>query len=371
MLTPNPRIVFVKRPIGQYKAGEHTIFDSSKSIDIENVPLNGGFLTRLIFLSPEPYLRHRMREPKESGYSSTWKLQAPPTSFGLIEVIRSEDPTIKVGTKMYANTPWELYTVQPYAESRYDLSVHDPTPGLIDFDSIPFSPVENPDPTSLPWTAFAGPLGIPGFAAYFGWREFCQDTIKKGQIVFVSSAAGATGSLVVQLAKQSGAVVIGSAGTDEKCEKVKRLGADFTINYKKQSIENFFKDNKFLIDFYWDNVGGKTLEEVLLNMNLEGTIICCGQVAEYDLEFKNNYGIKSTIEIFKRRLRIFGFIQKDLRMKYWDDFLNFMPKMLITNEIKFDTYDVQGLENSGKALMDTLEGKNTGKTVVLVSEPSK
>lgn len=104
MLTPNPRIVFVKRPIGQYKAGEHTIFDSSKSIDIENVPLNGGFLTRLIFLSPEPYLRHRMREPKESGYSSTWKLQAPPTSFGLIEVIRSEDPTIKVGTRMYANT---------------------------------------------------------------------------------------------------------------------------------------------------------------------------------------------------------------------------------------------------------------------------
>ena len=77
---------------------------------------------------------------------------------------------------------------------------------------------------------FLGNLGLTGGTAYFGLLEAAS--AKAGDIVFVSAAAGAVGSAVVQIAKAKGMTVIGSAGGPDKCDFVRSLGADEVIDYK-------------------------------------------------------------------------------------------------------------------------------------------
>jgi NADPH-dependent curcumin reductase CurA len=77
MLTPNPRVVLAKYPTGHPIPGEDLVYDNSQTIDLDNVPLNGGFLTKTLYISPEPYLRERMRDCSIDSYSSTMSLNMP------------------------------------------------------------------------------------------------------------------------------------------------------------------------------------------------------------------------------------------------------------------------------------------------------
>jgi NADPH:quinone reductase-like Zn-dependent oxidoreductase len=95
-----------------------------------------------------------------------------------------------------------------------------------------------PTDTGISWSAYVGVAGMPGQTAYFGWKECAR--AKKGEIAFVSGGAGAVGSFVIQLAKQDGMKVIASAGTDEKVEFMKSLGADVAFNYKTTCLFFFY-----------------------------------------------------------------------------------------------------------------------------------
>ena len=87
----------------------------------------------------------------------------------------------------------------------------------------------------LPWSVYVGVGGMPGQTAYCAWKEYAKS--KKGDVVFVTAASGPVGSFVVQIAKNEGLKVIASAGSDEKCEFVKSLGADVVFNYKTTSTK--------------------------------------------------------------------------------------------------------------------------------------
>lgn len=88
---------------------------------------------------------------------------------------------------------------------------------------------------------------------YMGLDKIGQP--KKGETVVVSAAAGATGSVVAQMAKMRGARVVGLAGTDEKVRWLKDdLGLDVALNYKDKDIwEKFKAATPDYIDVYWDN----------------------------------------------------------------------------------------------------------------------
>lgn len=85
-----------------------------------------------------------------------------------------------------------------------------------------------------------GVLGMTGLTAYFGLLEVGK--VKKGDFVVVSGAAGATGSVVCQIAKLMGATVLGLAGTDDKVEWLKELGCDYALNYKGAEFRQKFKE---------------------------------------------------------------------------------------------------------------------------------
>jgi NADPH-dependent curcumin reductase CurA len=126
-------------------------------------------------------------------------------------------------------------------------------------------------------------LGISGLTAYFGFLDVGQP--KPGETVVVSTAAGAVGSVVVQLAKIHGCRVIGIAGADEKCAYVtEELGADACINYK--TVGNLQKELRRLcpnlVDIYFDNVGGDQLDANMALIAKYGRIVGCGAISGYN-----------------------------------------------------------------------------------------
>lgn len=126
-----------------------------------------------------------------------------------------------------------------------------------------------------------GVLGMTGLTAYFGILDIGQ--VKAGDFVVVSGAAGATGSVVCQIAKLKGAKVLGLAGSDDKVEWLKELGCDDALNYKSATFANDFKDKtKDLIDVFFDNVGGDILELALSRAKAHARFVMCGAISQYN-----------------------------------------------------------------------------------------
>ena len=64
-----PRLTSQCLLTGLPEPGKTTVYDESQTIDLETAPLNGGFLTKVLALSIDPYMRGRMREPSKKSYS--------------------------------------------------------------------------------------------------------------------------------------------------------------------------------------------------------------------------------------------------------------------------------------------------------------
>lgn len=120
---------------------------------------------------------------------------------------------------------------------------------------------------------------MPGKTADFGWKEL--SLAKKGEVAFVTAGAGPVGQLVIQLAKLDGLKVIASAGSDEKVEYLKTLGADVAFNYKTSKTAEVL-DKEGPINVYWDNVGGETLEAAIDHAAVGARFIECGMISGYN-----------------------------------------------------------------------------------------
>nr|POF21155.1 2-alkenal reductase (nadp(+)-dependent) [Quercus suber] len=126
---------------------------------------------------------------------------------------------------------------------------------------------------------------MPGMSVYAGFYKV--GTPKKGEYVFVSATSGAVGQLIGQFAKLEGCYVAGSAGSKEKVDLLKnKFGFDEAFNYKEKhdlnaALKRYFPEG---IDVYFENVGGKMLDAVLLNMRHHGRIAACGMISQYNLD---------------------------------------------------------------------------------------
>ena len=120
-----------------------------------------------------------------------------------------------------------------------------------------------------------GVLGMTGLTAYFGLLDVGK--VKAGDFVVVSGAAGATGSMVCQIAKLKGARVLGLAGSDDKVKWLKELGCDDALNYKDANFKTDFKEKtKDMIDVFFDNVGGEILELAISRAQIHARFVMCG-----------------------------------------------------------------------------------------------
>jgi NADPH-dependent curcumin reductase CurA len=208
--------------------------------------------------------------------------------------------------------------------------------------------------------AFLGNLGLTGGTAYFGLLEAAQG--KAGDIVFVSAAAGAVGSAVVQIAKAKGMTVIGSAGGTDKCEFVKSLGADAVVDYKAQPIlKGLAAAAPDGIDVYFDNVGGDHLDAAFGLARKDARFAICGMIEGYNAAEPMCF--RFIMRVIAMRIRVQGFIYTEY-MPRLGEFHRDMGQWIAAGQVKARETVVEGLENTPEAFLGLFEGANTGKMLV-------
>ena len=289
------------------------------------------------WLTVDPYMRGRMNDVK--SYTPPFALGEPMQGGAIGEVVESKSDKFKVGDKVQHFAGWRDEAVLPA-------------------DQIQALPQIDVDPQ-----AFLGQLGMPGMTAYFGLLDIAA--AKEGDTVFVSAAAGAVGSTVVQIAKAKGCHVIGSAGGAEKCAWVQSLGADAAIDYKGDTpiVKALGQAARNGIDVYFDNVGGDHLDAALAHANDRARFAICGMIDIY------NSGAATELRYIARvigaRIRIQGFIVSDFADKA-ADFYRDMGGWLKDGKLTREETVIEGLEKTPDAFLGLFSGDNRGKMLVKI-----
>ncbi|KAI7903391.1 uncharacterized protein BX663DRAFT_508436 [Cokeromyces recurvatus] len=344
-MVSNTKIIFEKIPSSYPETGEHMVVKKDE-INLEADIPDGAILLKTLCLSVDPYMRGRMRDANIKSYSPAFILGEPMNGHAMSEVIKSNNESFKVGDIVYGMTPFSEYN-------------------LIPKDWTKLFEVRNEAKTAgIPITNYIGILGMPGMTAYVGLLKFGRP--KKGESLYVSAASGAVGQLVGQIGKILGLHVVGSAGSDEKVAYLKELGFDGAFNYKTQDTREAFKEllpNG--IDIYFENVGGKMLEDVIDHANKFARIVCCGMISQYNT--KNPTGIHNLMQVVAKSLEIRGFIVGD-SPEMMEPFRQEVTKWIQDGQLKYKETVTEGIEKTPEALIDVLHGRNFGKQVVKVAD---
>ena len=207
-----------------------------------------------------------MRDPSIKSYAPAWAVGEPGQGGVVVEVIESGDDAFPVGSHAVSQLPWVLYQAVPAAALR-------------------LLPKADELPAGFRYSQFVGACGMTGLSALCPIAEWVEDEDMTGKVCLVSGAAGAVGSVACGVLKARGARVIGSAGSDAKvAHLLEDLGLDAAFNYKTgesyqanvvAALADLGADG---IDFYWDNVGGESLEAALNTANAHALFILCGAV---------------------------------------------------------------------------------------------
>ncbi|MGW8190455.1 NADP-dependent oxidoreductase [Sphingomonas hankookensis] len=287
------------------------------------------------WLSVDPYMRGRMNDVK--SYVPPFQLDAPMDGGAVGEVIESKAADLPVGTRVQHMAGWRDEAI------------------------VPAKGVNKLPDVDLPEQAFLGALGLTGMTAWFGLLAVAE--AKAGDTVFVSAAAGAVGSVVVQIAKAKGMTVIGSAGSAEKVEWVRSLGADHVIDYKGdvplvKALGAAAPDG---IDVYFDNVGGDHLDAALAHANQGARFAICGMIDGYNASQPTS--LRYLMRVIAARIRIHGFIVSDF-MGRIAEFQQGMGEIVAGGNFQREETVVEGLENMPDAFLGLFSGQNKGKMLV-------
>lgn len=337
----NPRVIFNSIPEGYPIPGETLVLDTSESIDLETAPLTGGVLVKIVCISVDPYLRSRMREPHIPSYLPAFTLHKPLHNFAVARVLRSENADVKPGQHLYGWLDFAHYQI-------------------VGAEALKMTRVL-PEGTGIPWSVYVGVAGMPGQTAYYGWKEIAP---KRGETIYISTAAGPVGCTVVQLAKAAGLKVIASAGQERKLQFLRELGADVVFNYKTDNLEDILKEHGPL-DIYWDHVGGKTLDTVLPRMKLHGRILVIGHMSSYNSKPDPVYNLDRFLAL---RIKMQGLLVTDHDEQYGAEFYDVVPGKVARGELKYNETVVRSLEEAPQLILDVQQGKNFGKAVVVLED---
>jgi NADPH-dependent curcumin reductase CurA len=302
-------------------------------------PGDGEVLVKNTLMSVEPYMRGRMNDAK--SYVPPFAVGEPLSGAAVGTVIASRAPEVPFGATVLHDRGWREFAVVPAKTAR-----------VIDTSQVPAE-------------TYLGALGGTGFTAWVGLRIIAE--VKEGQTLFVSGAAGAVGSMVVQLAKRWGLRVIGSASSAEKVRVVREeLGADAAFDYHDGAYKQLRALAPDGIDVYFDNVGGEQLEAAISATRDHARIVLCGAVSQYNAASPppgpRNLGIA-----IQRRLRLQGFIVID-HLARFKEYVAEVAPLVARGEIKAPTTFVDGLDNAPAAFMQILRpNASVGKMVVRLS----
>jgi NADPH-dependent curcumin reductase CurA len=288
------------------------------------------------WLSVDPYMRGRMNDVK--SYVPPFEIGAPLEGGAVGTVVESRSPHFREGETVFHMMGWREAATGP-AEK---------------FNKVPPMPVEDHQ--------WLGNLGLTGATAYFGLLRVAQ--AKEGDIVFVSAAAGAVGSAVVQIAKAKGMTVIGSAGGADKLAWVRELGADAAIDYKAEPIvPALLREAPNGIDVYFDNVGGDHLDAAFAAARQKARFAICGMIEGYN--GAPPHAFRYVMRVIAARIRMQGFIYTDY-LPEMGDFYRDMGGWVASGQVKGRETVRDGIETAPEAFLDLFRGANMGKMLVRV-----
>jgi len=300
-------------------------------------PLGEGEVrVRNEWLSVDPYMRGRMNDVK--SYVPPFQLGQPMDGGAVGRVVESRAADFAEGDLVQHMLGWRELSAGPAAA----------------FNRLPALGVADHQ--------WLGNLGLTGGTAYWGLLDAAE--AKEGETVFVSAAAGAVGSAVVQIAKARGMTVIGSAGGPEKCAWVKGLGADAVIDYKAEPVlKGLLAAAPKGIDVYFDNVGGDHLDAALATARSRARIAICGLIEGYNSAEPTC--LRYLARTIAARITIRGFLFPDYLGRMGEFYAEMGPWVASGKVTSRETIH-EGIETMPDAFLGLFTGGNIGKMLVRV-----
>ncbi|HZG08594.1 MAG TPA: NADP-dependent oxidoreductase [Allosphingosinicella sp.] len=288
------------------------------------------------WLSVDPYMRGRMNDVR--SYVPPFEIGAPLQGGAVGKVVESKAEGFSPGDTVFHMQGWREAATGP-AES---------------FNKVPPLPVEDHQ--------WLGNLGLTGATAYFGLLKAAE--AKAGDTVFVSAAAGAVGSAVVQIGKALGMTVIGSAGGSDKCTWVRELGAEAAVDYKAQPVlKGLMAAAPKGIDVYFDNVGGDHLDAALATARNNARFAICGMIDSYN--GGDPAAFRYIMRMISARIAMKGFIYTDY-LAQMADFYRDMGGWISSGQVVSRQTVLEGLEATPQAFLNLFTGGNMGKMLVRI-----
>ena len=288
-----------------------------------------------------------------------------PAMRGWINKARSYIPPVEIGDVMRAGSVGKV--IKTKGKTLFNIGDH--VTGWGGVQNYCVTNGENfykVDPQKAPLSYYIGILGMPGMTAYFGILEVGE--IKEGDVVLVSGAAGAVGSIVGQIAKIKGCRVIGIAGGKSKCDYLtEKLGFDGAIDYKNENIANGIKKHcPKGIDVYFDNVGGEILDSALIFLRKKARVVICGAISQYNAESEVK-GPKNYLSLLVNRASMKGMVVLDYAPKYLEA-MKQMAVWILEGKLFYKEDVYNGIENFRETFLRLFSGDKMGKLILKIKD---
>lgn len=310
-------------------------------------PGPGQFLVRNLYFSLEPAIRGWL--DGRANYFPPIPIDGVIRGPALGRIVKSRNPDYQVGEFVFGLAHWEDYSI-------------------FDASTILLEKIEPRAGTPLSY--YVGALGGSGQTAYVGLHEIGR--IAPGQTVVISAAAGATGGMAGQIATLRGCRAIGIVGSADKAKLLTNtLGFAAAIDYRSTpdiaaAVLALAPDG---VDVYFDNVGGPTLNSMLMAMKVQGRIVACGMISDYN-QTDNPNPITNLWQVVARQLTMQGFL------------LHYFPQAVpaaraalqgwvAEGKIKVLEHVTHGIANTPAAYAELMSGRTIGKALVKLDLPEE
>jgi len=328
----NRQVLLKSRPEGIPDAGNFEVVERPLP-----TPGDGEILVRNAFLSVEPAMRGWVSAV--ANYSEPVAIGAVMRSLAAGRVVESKHPDFRAGDRVTGWFGWQDYAAVPVqaVESRFT------------------------DP-ELPLSATLGVLGLNGITAYFGLLDVGQP--KSGETVVVSTAAGAVGSCVGQIAKIKGCRTVGIAGGAQKVRLCREeFSYDAAIDYKNDDLDAALDaacpDG---VDVYFDNTSGAISDAVYRHLRVGARVVICGtaSIASWN---PVPQGPRIERYLLVKRARVQGLLIFDFASRYAEARAA-LAQWVKSGAIRYREDILDGIERAPGAVAGLYRGENLGKRLI-------
>ena len=337
MNTPlNRQVILAARPDGIPQA-EHFELREAELPQLRD----GEIRVRNHVLSVDPAMRGWVSAV--ANYSKPVAIGEVMRSFAAGEVIESRHPGFAPGDRVSGLFGWQDYASVPANAVTRKLREHD-----------------------LPLSASLGVLGLNGCTAYFALLEVGQP--KPGETVVISTAAGAVGSIVGQIAKLRGCRTIGITGGPEKQRQcLEEFGYDAAIDYKAGPIDAALAQAAPAgVDVYFDNTSGPISDAVLRQLAVRSRVVVCGTAALASWD-PWPQGPRVERHLLVKRARMEGFLIFDYAERT-EEAVAQLADWVRTGRLAYREDILDGLAHAPGAIARLYRGENRGKLLIRLDD---